>query len=244
MLVLENGDKGAEVGAWQEFLVSQGFALTVDNDFGPATEKATIAFQTASGLRPDALVGDATVVQATQRGFAGFPALPPAPVHVPTPDDPGTGRTTSTAGVAVIDKRGIAAIEQREGEKLVGYRDSRGLPTIGVGHLIKSGEPYHVGGAITQAECDRLLEMDLQEAEHAINSLVQVPLTQNQFDALVSFVINIGVGGFKGSATLHFLNAKNYNEAAQAMMHFVKPPEITNRRRSEVRQFLTSDTAS
>lgn len=137
--------------------------------------------------------------------------------------------------------RGIKAISLREGTVLHGYNDSKGLLTVGVGHLVKPGEPYTLNGKITQAESDRLLAQDLHIAESAVNNAVKVPLTQNQFDALVSFVVNIGVGGFNKSQVLRGLNAGDYNGAANAMMNWVKPPEITGRRKSEQKQFLTPD---
>lgn len=139
--------------------------------------------------------------------------------------------------------KGIKAISLREGTVLHGYLDSKGLLTVGVGHLVQPGEPYTLGGKITQAESDRLLAQDLHKAESTVNSTVKVPLTQNQFDALVSFVVNIGDGGFRKSQVLKKLNERDYNGAARALMNWVKPPEITGRRKSEQKQFLTPDSA-
>lgn len=132
-------------------------------------------------------------------------------------------------------------IEAREGIVLHVYRDSKGLPTCGCGHLIVPADHLKVGDKITQEQCDAFLAEDMGAAEHAINSVVTVPLSQNQYDALASFIFNIGVGGFKKSTVLRRLNAKDYNGAAQAMMMWVKPPEITGRRRTEFKQFLTPD---
>lgn len=134
---------------------------------------------------------------------------------------------------------GIKAISLREGTILRGYNDSKGLLTVGVGHLVLPGEPYTLGGKITQAESDRLLQQDLHIAEAAVNDGVNAALTQNQFDALVSFVVNIGIGGFKKSTVLKRLNARDYDGAAKALMNWVTPPEITGRRKSEQKQFLT-----
>jgi len=58
------------------------------------------------------------------------------------------------------------------------------------------------------------LAEDVREAEDAINDLCKVSLTQNQFDALVSFVFNVGVGAFKSSTLLRKLNAGDYDGAA------------------------------
>lgn len=130
--------------------------------------------------------------------------------------------------------KGRAKIAQREGVRLKAYRDSRGIPTIGVGHIAG----VKMGQTITQAECDKLLATDLKIAEAAINATVTVPLSQDQFDSLVSMVFNIGVGGWKKSTCLRRLNAGDYAGAARAMMMWNKPPEITGRRRTEMVQFL------
>lgn len=140
--------------------------------------------------------------------------------------------------------RGIKAIALREGEVLHGYLDSKGLLTVGTGHLCKPGEPYKLHQPITQAESDRLLKQDLKEAEDAVNGDVHVALSQNEFDALVSFVVNIGVNGFKKSTVVKRLNKSDHPGAASAMLMWKKPPEIIGRRKTEVHQFLTPDPKS
>jgi GH24 family phage-related lysozyme (muramidase) len=91
---------------------------------------------------------------------------------------------------------------------------------------------------ITRDEVDRLLSRDLVQYEDAVNKAVRVPLTQGQFDALVSFCFNIGTGGFKRSTVVRRLNQRNYRGAADALMFWVKPPEIRSRRETERTQFL------
>jgi lysozyme len=140
-----------------------------------------------------------------------------------------------------VSLAGIRFITAREGLKLVGYRDSKGIPTIGVGHVILPGEPYKVGKLITRAESDRLLAQDLHITEDCINTYVKVPLTQNEFDALASFIFNIGVAGFKRSSVLTQLARKNYRQAADAMLMWKKPPEIAGRRELERALFLQPD---
>ena len=135
-------------------------------------------------------------------------------------------------------ERGIKAIAIREGEVLHGYKDSKGLLTVGVGHLCLPGEPYKLHEPITKEESRRLLAIDLKNAENAVNS-VKVPLSQNQFDALVSLTFNIGAGGFKRSSVVRRLNDKNYTSAAEAILMWNKPPEIRRRRHTEYDQFLT-----
>ncbi len=131
------------------------------------------------------------------------------------------------------------AIEAREGVILHAYKDSKGLPTIGVGHLIVPDDGFNMKSRITQQQCDDLFAQDIQKYESAVNRCVKVPLTQNQFDACVSFCLNIGTGGFCGSSVVKRINKGDIAGAGQAFMMWKKPPEIIGRRRSEQKQFLT-----
>lgn len=99
-------------------------------------------------------------------------------------------------------RRGIELIKRFEGLRLLAYPDAGGIWTIGYGHTggTKSGD------VITETEADRLLSIDLEEAETEINRL-NLPLTQNQFDALVSFVFNVGIGNFRKSTLLKKVSA-------------------------------------
>ncbi len=135
---------------------------------------------------------------------------------------------------------GIKKIALREGTILHVYKDSKGLLTAGVGHLIKPEEKadYPYRKKITQAESDAWLTNDLRECEDAVNSL-GVNLKQNEFDALVSLAFNIGVGGFKRSTVARRLKAGDKKGAAEAILMWNKPPEIQGRRRTEYTQFLT-----
>lgn len=100
--------------------------------------------------------------------------------------------------------------EKFEGCKLVAYRDSKGVLTIGYGHT------FHVyeGETCTQDQADLWLVSDIAIAEAAVNRLVGVKLTQGEFDALVDFTFNVGVGNFSNSTLIHLLNAGNYAGAA------------------------------
>lgn len=100
----------------------------------------------------------------------------------------------------------VRLVEAREGFRAQKYRDVKGNWTIGFGHLIKPGENYD-GITMTRTEAEQLLFADAQEAADAVNRLVTVPLKQEQFDALTSFVFNIGEGQFSTSTLLRKLNA-------------------------------------
>lgn len=94
-----------------------------------------------------------------------------------------------------------------EGLKLKAYKDSAGIPTIGVGSLdMPSGKLVKMGDTITQDEAMKLLADDLIPAEKAVNAS-GVNLNQAQFDALVSFVFNVGTGNFNSSTLLKELKA-------------------------------------
>ena len=112
-------------------------------------------------------------------------------------------------------KQGLEFLADVEGNKLHSYLDTGGVLTIGVGHT--SDEWFEVlpNQQISYDMSILLLKIDVQEAESAVNKLVEVPLTQNQYDALVSFVFNIGETQFASSTLLRKLNAGDYEGAAK-----------------------------
>ncbi len=131
---------------------------------------------------------------------------------------------------------GINLIKEFEGLELSKYRDAVGLWTIGYGHLIRSGETFE--RSLTEQEAEALLRKDLLESERGIRRLVSVPLTQNQFDALVSFVFNVGVGRLATSTLLKKLNAQDYRGAADELPKWNRAggnvlPGLTRRRQAE-----------
>lgn len=103
-----------------------------------------------------------------------------------------------------ISKAGLALITDIEQLRLTAYRDSGGVWTIGYGHTRWAVE----GMQISAAKALELLAQDVAEAEAAVNRLVRVPLEQHQFDALVCFVFNVGVGAFKTSTLLRLINER------------------------------------
>lgn len=143
-----------------------------------------------------------------------------------------------------ISSNGITKLKREEGEKLKAYLDSRGIPTIGVGHTGKiDGKPVALGMTITAEKSSELLKGDLQWVEDAISSLVRVPLNQNQYDALCSLIFNIGKTAFSGSTVLRQLNLKNYQEAADAFLLWKKAgndPDILLPRRQRERTLFLS----
>ena len=93
-----------------------------------------------------------------------------------------------------ISQKGIDLIKGFEGCKLYAYRDSVGVLTIGYGHT----KNVKAGMAITQAQAEQFLKDDLRPVEQLLNNM-HVNFTQNQFDALCSWIFNLGAGNFNTS---------------------------------------------
>lgn len=144
---------------------------------------------------------------------------------------------------------GRAAIKQREGVVLSAYKDSVGILTIGVGHTSAAGPPtVYKGMKITAAQADEILSRDLAIFEKGVSQAVKVPLSQNEFDALVSFAFNVGVGAFQKSTLVKELNKGNRYGAANELLRWNKAggkvlKGLTNRRKAERDQFLNSKTS-
>jgi GH24 family phage-related lysozyme (muramidase) len=138
--------------------------------------------------------------------------------------------------------KGIALIKSFEGLSLNKYQDIVGKWTIGYGHLILPDEVFNV--ALTEAQAETLLRRDLAVSEKGVNQYVLVPLTQNQFDALVSFTFNLGVGNLKSSTLLRVLNAHQYQSAADEFLRWDKAggkqvAGLTRRRAAERALFIS-----
>lgn len=128
------------------------------------------------------------------------------------PELPGTSFEMRTSG------SGLALIKSFEGLRLTAYRDPGGVLTIGYGH---TGPDVHAGQTITAARADTLLRADVAEAEAAIHQMVTAHLSQNEFDALASFIYNIGTGAFADSTMLRLINAGDFVGAANQFDRWV-----------------------
>ena len=131
-------------------------------------------------------------------------------------------------------------IKQSEGLRLEAYLCPAGVLTIGYGH---TGSDVKEGSRVSREEAENLLTRDLERFEKDILKMVKVELTQNQFDALVSFTYNVGSGALKGSTLLKKLNVGSYMEAADEFLKWTKAggkelPGLVKRRRTERALFL------
>lgn len=116
----------------------------------------------------------------------------------------------------VMSQKGIEHLKLSEGLRLKAYQDTGGVWTIGYGHTSAAGGmKVYAGLAITHAQAEQLLKDDLERMTYpVIKRLVKVDLTQGQFDALCSFIYNLGEGQVKTSTLLKLLNAKDYKGAS------------------------------
>lgn len=113
---------------------------------------------------------------------------------------------------------GIALIKRFESFCATVYRCPAGKPTIGYGHVVLPGEQF---GTITEADAIDLLRRDLAVAEAAVRRLISVPLTQSQFDALVSFTFNVGEGALEKSTLRRRINEGNWALAKHELLRWV-----------------------
>ena len=119
-----------------------------------------------------------------------------------------TGMKTSQVGIDLISSF--------EDTRFEAYDDGVGVWTIGIGTTVyPNGTKVKKGDSCTLDQAKSYFSHDLKRFEASVNNLVKVPLSQNQFDALVSLVYNIGSGNFASSTLLKKLNAKDYAGAAE-----------------------------
>ena len=143
---------------------------------------------------------------------------------------------------------GVILIKSFESLSLKAYPDPKtgGKPyTIGWGTTTyPSGMPVKLTDVCTAAQADAYLKHDISRFEADVKKAVKVPLSQCQFDALVSFFYNLGYSKVKDSTLLKMLNAGNYVGAADQFLRWVSPGSsvekgLRRRRGAERRLFLS-----
>ena len=137
-----------------------------------------------------------------------------------------------------IGTKGLEMIKHFEGLELNAYQCAAGVWTIGYGHT----KGVQKGMVISEDTANEMLVEELNEYENYINTLVNVELNQNQFDAMVSWVYNLGGGNLKASTLLKVLNAGDYAGVPAQMMRWNKAggkvlEGLTRRRQAEADLF-------
>jgi|GEM_PF-771834 len=144
-----------------------------------------------------------------------------------------------------MSRNGIELLKRFEGLELEAYQDIAGIWTIGYGH---TGSDVKPGMRISEREAEDLLRRDLKSREDAVERLTNVNINQNEFDALVSFVYNVGIEAYRGSTARRRLNRGDRLGAAEALTWWNKATVggvlrpvtgLTRRRAAERALFLT-----
>lgn len=135
-----------------------------------------------------------------------------------------------------VTEAGLNLIKRFEGFSPTIYVCPAGYPTIGYGHVVWAQEQFAAG--ITQAEATELLLKDAGSAERAVLRLIAVPLADGQFDALVSFTVNLGAGALQRSTLRRKVNRGEHEGVPAELMKWVwaagkKLPGLVRRRQAE-----------
>ncbi|MEO0879876.1 MAG: lysozyme [Pseudomonadota bacterium] len=153
-----------------------------------------------------------------------------------------------------ISQNGVELLKKFEGLETRAYEDIAGIVTIGYGHTgaypsgFRLKGSVQLGDEITEAEAEELLRADLRPREQAVERLTSVPLNQNEFDALVSFVYNVGENAYRNSTARRRLNKEDRDGAAEALTWWnkatiggvLRPVKgLTRRRAAEAALFTT-----
>ena len=139
-----------------------------------------------------------------------------------------------------LSSRGLQIIKEFEGLRLTSYFCAANVLTIGYG---STGSHVKPEMTITESEAEKLLQKDLVRFEDSVNTLVKVPLTQGQYDALVSFAFNCGTNAFAESTLLRLLNGRDYKSAAEQFKRWTNKglAGLVRRRKAEETLFFSDN---
>ncbi|MDP3651117.1 MAG: lysozyme [Rhodoferax sp.] len=137
---------------------------------------------------------------------------------------------------------GLCLIKRFEGFSPTIYICPAGYPTIGYGHVVLPKERARFSDGISEEEGVELLRLDAQIAEAAVVRLIRVPLTDGQFDALVSFTFNLGAGALQRSTLRKQINRCAHEEVPDELLKWVwaagrRLPGLVSRRNAEALRY-------
>jgi len=150
---------------------------------------------------------------------------------VDTQTQPGPGQPTRKR----MSEAGLAKIREHEAFVPKVYDDGAGNSTIGYGHMVLDGEDF--SGGITEAEAIKLFEKDVERVVNGSLDKIEVELTQNQIDAIGSFVFNVGPGAFE-KGPLPYINARKHESATSRILKYVTGRDVRTGERRVLRGLL------
>ena len=141
-----------------------------------------------------------------------------------------------------ISKQGLELICRFEGFSPIIYICPAGYPTIGYGHLITEANKEQFLDGVDKDEALELLRSDVGKAERAVLRLISVPLSQGQFDTLVSFTFNLGSGALQRSTLRRKVNRGEHDDVPAELMKWVwaggrKLKGLVKRRAAEAKYY-------
>ena len=148
-----------------------------------------------------------------------------------------------------ITDKGLALIKGFEGFRPTIYRCPGDHPTIGYGHRLSTEEQRRLRDGISPEDADILLRHDVGVAEAAVTRYIRASLTDCQFDALVSFVFNVGPAAFARSTLCAKLNEGRYDAVPRELLRWVRSggrtlPGLVRRRQAEATLFTETPAAN
>lgn len=140
-----------------------------------------------------------------------------------------------------MDAAGLDFLAIEEGLRLKPYRDSKGIPTIGIGNTYyENGNRVTMNDpAITKERAIELFKNVLDHYEVTVWSVTRDDIIQNQFNALVSICYNIGVNGFKGSTLLSLVNKNPQHPQITEAFKMWRKPNLLERRKREAKLYFS-----
>ena len=177
------------------------------------------------------------------RGFGSFGGLDNSYARTSNSTSNSTSTSNRYVRPTTIGSNGLELIKRSEGKRLTCYLPTpNDKATIGYGNTNSVTKKDIGRKTITEYEAERLLKNDVKGAERVVTRSVNAEINQNQFDALVSFVYNVGAGHFRNSTLLKKLNKNDFDGASDEFLRWNKQAGkvlngLTKRRKAEKKLF-------